>query len=119
MTTANARTRWTALRERLDDEARWSKSSQAVVVELSRRYRALDESERSEVDELLTEWVLSDDEGKRFDALAVIADNKVARAAPALRELGERLEASDAPSAPFEWAKVNRILGQLHGEAGE
>lgn len=114
MSTTNARSRWEELRERLDEDARLSKSSQVVVLELSRQYRALDEAERSEVDELLAEWVLSEDEGKRFDAMAVIADNQVARAVPALRELGERLEASDAPSAPFEWAKVNRILGKLH-----
>lgn len=113
MTTANARTRWVELRERLDDDARASKASHAVVIELSRRYQELDGSERPQVDELLAEWVLSEDEGRRFDALAVIADNKVVHTVPALRELAERLEVSDAPSAPFEWAKVNRILGKL------
>lgn len=114
MSRTNARSRWEELRGRLDQDARASKSSQAVVLELSRQYRALDDSERSEVDGLLAEWVLSQDEGKRFDAMAVIADNHVTHAVPALRELGARLEASDAPSAPFEWAKVNRILGNLH-----
>lgn len=119
MSAANARTRWVELRERLDDDARASKSSHAVVLELSRRYQALDESERPEVDELLAEWVLSEDEGRRFDALAVIADNKVVHAVPALRELAERLEASDAPNAPFEWAKVNRILGKLREDGSD
>lgn len=119
MTASSARTRWEALRERLDIDARASKMSQAVVIGLSRRYRALDESERSEVDGVLAEWVLSEDEGERFDAMAVITDHKIKNAVPALRELGERLEASDAPGAPFEWAKVNRILGKLREEAGD
>lgn len=116
MSRRDARTRWEQLRERLDEDARASKSAQGVVLELARQYRELDEAERSQVDELLAQWILSEDEGKRFDAMAVIADNHVAHAVPALRELSERLEASDAPSAPFEWAKVNRILGKLRQE---
>lgn len=118
MRAADARSRWELLRERLDEEARASKSSQAVVVQLSQQYRRLNDPDRSEVDGLLAEWVLSDDEEKRFDAMAVIADNRIAGATAALRRLGERLEASDAPSAPFEWAKVNRMLGKLSESGG-
>lgn len=89
------------------------KMSQSAVLELSRRYVQLAPDERLEVNQLMGEWVLSSDETKRFDALALISDHRIESAVPALRMLSEQLEASEAPSAPYEWAKVNRVLGKL------
>lgn len=111
--------RWMMLRSELDRRAVESKSSQEAIIELSRRYGLLEEDERAEIDELLAKWVLSDDEAERFDALAIIFDHDVASAIPALRQLASRLEESDEVGAPYEWAKVNRLLGRLIPTANE
>ena len=113
MTPDAIRSEWTALRDRLDAEAIAMKESQAVVIELSRRYAALDADAREVVDELLSEWVLSDDEKHRFDALALVSDHRVLSALPALRELLVRLDGSTTPGAPYEQAKIRRILACL------
>lgn len=114
---AHAAQRWEELRQRLDSAARESKNPQAVVVELSRRYGDLSPNDRVVVDELIADWVLAEDEAKRFDALALIAEHRIRTAAAAVRELCRRLETSDEPSAPYEWAKANRVLGRVT-EAG-
>lgn len=115
MTAGSARRRWEERRDELDRRARAAKLSQAAVVELSREYGRLAPSERAEVDAVLRAWLLSEDETRRFDAVAVVDDNQVCSAMPALRELAGRLERSDAPGAVYEWAKVNRVLGRLAG----
>lgn len=109
------RTRWAALRQELDAAAVGTKDTHFVVLSLSRRYGALQRDEQQVVDELLAEWVLSDDPGLRFDAMAVIADHNIASAVPSLRRLAEALEGASEPSARYEWAKVNRLLAQLTG----
>lgn len=110
--------RWEEFRAELVRRAVESKSSQSVVVELSREYRRLSSDDRAEVDVLLSSWLLSADEAERFDAVAVIDDNEVCSAIPALRELMDRLEASDERGAVYEWAKVNRLLGRLAAACG-
>jgi hypothetical protein len=109
----STRSEWTALSEQLDAEARAMKESQAAVVELSQRYALLDPEARAVVDELLSEWVLSDDENQRFKALAVISDHRIVSALPALRKLLVRLDDSAAPGAPYEQAKIRRIVTRL------
>lgn len=113
MNEGEARRRWEELHERLDADARESKTSQQAVVELAGHYARLSPSERLVIDELLAEWAISDDEAKRFDALALISEHRIRSAVPALRQLANRLEETPTPAAPYEWAKVNRILGKL------
>ena len=111
--TVPAGRRWEEFRDGVARRAVASKSSQSVVVELSREYQRLGSDDRAEVDVLLSSWLLSADEAVRFDAVAVVDGNEVCSAIPALRELMGRLEASDEPGAVYEWAKVNRVLGRL------
>jgi hypothetical protein len=85
-------------------------------------YRKFDAEERRMADQVLTEWVLSEDENVRFDALALIDDFKIARAVPALKALAGRLASSRAPGAPHELQKLDRIRrgfgGHTHGGRG-
>jgi uncharacterized protein HemX len=115
--TSDARTRWASLRPQLDAAASGTKESQSVVLELSKRYAALAGDERGTVDELLAEWVLSDDPNLRFDAMALISDHNIRSALPWLRLLAERLEDASGSSAPYEWTKVNRLIAKLTGVA--
>lgn len=90
-----------------------NKQSQDALGQFADRYRSLTPNDRSIVDRLLAEQVLSDDENVRFDALSLIEDFKIRSATPALRRLADRLEHQERPGAPYEWAKVNRILGNM------
>lgn len=100
---------------RIDAEAHARKDSQSAVFALEEFYRSLSSDERSAANAVLVEW-LSDD-GKRYDAMALIAEFSVVTALPALRELEARTEHSDQPSAPYDWAKVNRLIAKLSREA--
>jgi hypothetical protein len=107
-----ARRRWHDLREHLDERAAGTKDSMQVVFELSRAYGALPDTERPAVNEVLSEWILSHDDSLRYDALYLAHEHLIRDTVPALRALRNRLQnAPSGPGAPFEWAKVVRILG--------
>ena len=90
----------------------------AVRKRLHALYQRFDIEERTMANQVLAEWILSDDEDLRFDALSLINDFKIVSAIPALRELATRLESTNTPGAPFERMKVQRIIRNL-AEGGE
>jgi hypothetical protein len=90
-----------------------NKRSQEAVLVMADSYRSLAPDDRVVVDELLSEQLASEDETVRFDALALIREFRIAAALPALRGLANWLETQDWPGAPYEWAKVNRLIGVL------
>lgn len=100
-------------REEVNREAMASKSSHDAFVQLSNLYARFDADERGMADRIIADWLASDDDGKRWDAEALIQEHGIESALPQLRALAERLEDETDPSAPYEWAKVNRIVGQL------
>lgn len=116
MTAGDLRARFDEFWRRADREAESSKDSQGAVLALEEFYRGLPTADRSAANQLLAEWVLSEDDKRRFDALALIDRFAIREAAPALRTLAERCENSNLPSSPYDWAKVNRILGRLVGD---
>lgn len=97
----------------INDEAKALKDSDLVSERLHNLYVKLDPNERHLADEVIAEWALSDVEAKRFDALALIDDFKIASAAPTLRKLADRLVANATPSAAYELKKVKRIIAGL------
>jgi len=113
MTGSDVRALLTAEWIRIDQEAEARKNSHGAVFELARLYRSLSDAERSAADELLIEWALSGDEKKQFDGLALIDEFSISSAVPALNRLAERFEQAEGPSAPYDLAKVNRILARL------
>jgi hypothetical protein len=118
MTPEEFRERFEAFWERANAEAVASKSSQQAYEELRSLYARLDVDERLVADDILADWVLSNDDSRLWDALALIRDFNVKSALPALRKLEARLETSNAPGAPYDWAKVNRLIGHLLSEDG-
>jgi len=100
-------------RRTVDEEGRSRKDSYLALDRLHGLYGAFSHKERMMADQVLAEWVLSEDESVRFDALALIDDFKIGASAPALQKLCERLTLSDAPGAPFELQKVRRIMSSL------
>lgn len=116
MTGSDIRSQWHGFQSRVSREATESKQSQGALFDLFERYRSLDPTERAAVDRLLAEDVLSDSELERYDAEAMIREFQIRSALPSLRRLADRLEADDSPGAPYEWAKVNKLISALdHG----
>ena len=75
------------------------------------------DADRAEVERVLCKWAERGDNLRQFTALAVIDRLRVTSAVPTLRRLATRFEEAPVPSAPYDWAKVNRILGHLQGPA--
>ena len=96
-----------------------AKDSQSAIRDLERLYGNLDADERRLADPVIVSWATSDDPTMRFDGLALIAKFEITGALPALRRLADSLEGEVAPSAPYDWAKVNRIIGRLTSSQGE
>lgn len=102
-----------SFRQAVDNEAMALKDSYLALDRLHGLYRKFDFEERAKADQVLAEWLLSEDEGLRFDALALTDDFKIVQTMSALRQLASRLASSTKPGAPFELQKVNRIIEDL------
>jgi hypothetical protein len=114
MAAESAGDQWRSLRNDLERSFAQGKNSLQAVFELSMAYGRLDEAEQNEVNGVLIEWVLSEDECLRYDALYLVKEHQVHQAVPALRALQDRLENDPSrPGAPYEWAKINGLLGRL------
>lgn len=110
----------TDLREQLnqfwldtDRAAQQRKDSQSAILALQDLYTSLSEHEKLVADQVIVEWAVSDDTRKRYDGLALINRFGIRSALPALRQLADRFEKADGPSSPYDWAKVNRLIGRL------
>ena len=100
-------------RQTADSEAKSLKDPYIALDRMHSLYTKFDKHEREMANKILAEWTLSEDEGLRFDALALIDDFRIAAAIPVLCSLAARLAKDTAPSAPYEFKKVNRIIESL------
>ena len=93
------------------------KDSQLVLLRLLGLYDSFDESEQIAAWTVFRDWLRSDDEGKRWDAEAVIADRSIIELLPDLEVLAGRLADMDTPGAPYELAKIRRLRERLLRES--
>jgi hypothetical protein len=84
-----------------------------VLERLHQLYESFDNEQRAAADRVFAEWLLSDDESKRFDAIALIRAFDVKSAVPQLEELRDVLAPRTDPGAPFEREKVTDLIGTL------
>lgn len=96
-----------------EQEAKYNKDPYTVIETLCSLYRGLDDSVRADADRVIIEWVLSQDEGVRFDAIFLIEQFSIIDAVSVLKKLASDLEKSKSPSAPYEVKKIARVLGEL------
>jgi hypothetical protein len=91
--------------ERLDREERDWKMATHALVELERVYDALDADGRRIFDELLPEWMDSDNEGKRFAAEGLAYHFRIRSLLPSVQSQLRRIAgAVDGPSVDRrEW----------------
>lgn len=100
-------------RKVVDREAKELRDSYFALEKLHALYKKFDSEERALADCVIAEWALSDDEGLRFDALALIDDFEITKATPSLKKLASRLATHSSPGAPYELQKVDRIIRDL------
>jgi len=101
--------KWTEL----DNEAMVQKNSTGALCELIKLYERLDGGDRILADEAITEWIQSTNARKRFDALALVDQFRIQAAIPQLEAAETKLQRRTDPEAPYELAKVKRILERL------
>jgi hypothetical protein len=89
------------------------KSSQGASLDLIAHYQRLDEQDRRFADRVLSEWIESTNERKRFDALAMVDHFRIRSASAPLRLLASETAMRTYHEAPYEVAKVRRILDRL------
>lgn len=99
----------------LDRDAAARKDSHSAVFELFDFYTKLDKDERAMADRVIAEWVGSPDPRRRFDALALADQFRIAATVPNLQALEAELQERTDPEAPYELAKVRRILSRIRG----
>lgn len=105
--------RMDGLWERVNREALEFKDSYLALDRLSDFSAGLAPEELERADEVLADWVRSGDEGRRFDAMALIRRFRVTAAVPVLRELAADVAGSDRPGAPFEREKAEQLAREL------
>jgi hypothetical protein len=113
MTLDDFRRNFEAERHRLAAAADQSKVPMAGVFALFDVYRQLDESNMAWADQVISEWTLSHDELRRYDAVALIQEFNIAVALPALEQLAARLMNERTVGAPFELEKVRNVIAHL------
>ncbi len=115
MNADEVRSQFEVFADRAVEAAVASKRPNDADWDLRKYYRALNPDERDVVDELLAEWLFSDDQQRNYSARVLISTERITSAIPALRELANRLEHSNEAGAMARWKMVNEILGELTG----
>lgn len=97
----------------IDCAANENKDSQSAVLRLQEVYASLQPEERSDANEVIIEWALSDSPKLRFDGLALIDYFQIRSAVADLEYLASRLGRESGPEAPFDLAKVEDVIARL------
>lgn len=98
-----------------DTDARETKrkNSQGALLTFMELYQSLDADKRGWADHIIVEWLDSQNERRRFDALAMVDHFRIRAAIKQLRSHESVLAASKDHQAPYELAKIRRILVRL------
>lgn len=86
---------------------------QSVLEYAEQLYDSLAPGERQEADRILSTWLQTGDEARRFDAEWLIEKFCIRSAIPSLRQLAQSLAVSPEPGGVYELEKVARILQRL------
>jgi len=97
-----------------DEQAQSFKDPTIPEKRLLLLFERFDARERVLADQVVSEWVLSDNEAMQFDALIVVDKLKIRTALPALKELVARLGSRQDPGTPWKIEKVTRIIRSLN-----
>lgn len=110
-------TDWIETRRRLSVESMASRDSQAVSFGLLSKYDQLKPDERETIFPLLSEWLLSEDECLRYDAVFIISQRKIRELTPGILKALSKWSQKDGPESRYETLKLKRIVDELVGHS--
>lgn len=112
MNPRNVREEWMSLWQELQAQADAFHDSQSVAFGLLNAYDQLSTEEKAEVHPMFAEWLMSDDNRRRYDARFVITERAIRELAPSVASAIGRLKGVPGPEARDEV----ELLQQLHEE---
>ena len=113
MNTTNVRTEWTSLWKQLQTRADALHDSQSVAFGLLNAYDQLSVEKRAEVQSILAEWLLSEDNRRRYDASFLITERSIRELAPAVAAAIDRLKGLSGPEARDEVELLQQLREAL------
>ncbi|MGH2750226.1 MAG: hypothetical protein ACRDK3_05045 [Actinomycetota bacterium] len=104
---------------RVDREFMDRKESHGALMELMKLYRRFDAQKQLVARQVICEWLRSPEPRQQFDALALVDEFGIVEALPILRELQTEAEERTDHEAPYDWSRINRIIGRLAAPEGK
>lgn len=113
MNTRYVRQEWMNLWQQLQAQADTFHDSQSVAFGLLTAYDQLPAGERAKVHPLLTEWLLSNDNRRRYDAHFLITERSIRELAPSVMLAIDRLKNIPGPEARDEVELLRQLQKEL------
>ena len=117
--TTNTRNKWIEKYRQLTDEAEVNRDSQSVVFGLLHAYDELNAIEKAGIHEMLSEWLVSEDNKLRYDAGFITSQRKIVEMLPAIDLAIKWIGETSDPEGKYELEKLSRIRGELQEAATE
>ena len=110
----NIRKYWENKRKCLSEQADAIKDSQSVAFGLLEEYDNLHYNERVAINDILAEWLLSDDETLRYDACFLISQRCIVSLVNEIKKAILCSQKRSEPGQKYEIKKLKRILNELN-----
>jgi len=104
---------WEDRRKALVEIAEIMKDSQSVSFGLLALYDSLSDGEKAAVNDLLAEWLISDDNTRRYDVEFLISQRCIKSLKTAVEKAIEIAQNRTDPGAEFDIENLLRILNEL------
>jgi hypothetical protein len=113
MNPRNVREEWMSLWQQLQAQADAFHDSQSVAFGLLNAYDQLSAEERVQVHPMLAEWLVSNDNRRRYDARFVITERAIRELAPSVASAICRLKDLPGPEARDEVELLEQLQEEL------
>ena len=84
-----------------------------ILTRMKRVFESASESDRIALNQVIREWLLSDDPAEPFDAAWLTDELLLDANLDLVRKLRDEAESRNDPAAPYDWSKFNEIAGRL------
>lgn len=113
MTSSNVREEWNRFYTQLREASRYEKESARIREYLLNAYDALTPEEAVEVHAVLASWMVSEDEGLRYDATFLISTRLICTLRPSVVAAIEMVSKRRVPGYPLEERFLRRVLQEI------
>ena len=84
-----------------------------ILMRMKRVFEAASTSDRQVLNEIVREWLVSDDPKERFDGAWLTDELHIEENLDLVRKLRDQAECRSDPAARYDWSKFNEIAGRL------